>query len=81
MTPLLEHWLSRYYAAKVLRKGNLKTVTTLLRQRFEADASLAAEGKTELNRCSSIPDNDAGQRCFVSKTFREALLATLPHTE
>jgi hypothetical protein len=73
MPATLEYWLGRYYEARVLLKGNLAEVTATIRQRFQADQTLAAAGKAKLDTIS----DDVAKQCFVSKIQREALLTLL----
>lgn len=79
MNQLLEYWLGRHYAARVLGSGNLALVKAAIRERFAADQTLAAEGRKELERINALGSPDElHKRCFVSKIHREALTELLP---
>ena len=79
MSPQLEHGLGLYYKARVLGGGNLKQVRDQIKTRFEADQSLAAEGRAELARIEEMGmGHDLQRRCFVSHIHREALTRLLP---
>ncbi|MGH7744961.1 MAG: hypothetical protein ACREQ5_09185 [Candidatus Dormibacteria bacterium] len=76
MSPLLEYWLGRHYTARALGKGDTTQTRDVLMQRLQADQTLAAEAKLELERIEALAASCGGdlwKRCYVSSIHAEAL--------
>ena len=73
MNKSLAQILGSAYAAQVMGKGNVASVTDQFVQAAKQDASLLAEARSELSRSQSVSDRQCFASVQVAKFLSQAI--------